>query len=402
MSKTKMRCITCGKWFQSANAREVTCPECTQKARKEKLASKNAPTNANKVSASNVQSPPPRTTVPPKPKQNKGGTNQWLDSLSDVKIGEPEPPPQRPKIPPSHPSGQHERPTGQNVQGGYRNPNTQGFGPGNNRTNGPSRSPAAYHVSNGAGLSPTLGQRPPAQRQPAEGGHGRGAPGGHAGPGGYERRGGPGGQGGPGGRKPWQKGAPQGAQKPKGKPKGQRPTPKPKREKMPPPAPFVPTDEQIKQIEERYIELAQPTEFDGIRSQIATELKIPKRAVKKVIKELRDRQHIPSWWELQSYKGSPEDLERIREVYKPYLPVPPVGVHKLIAETLQLKPGDVYQAIKAIRQELNLPQYNSPDLHPEELNEKQREAMKKDVQAVTVAEEATVTATATPEQLTHE
>jgi hypothetical protein len=171
---------------------------------------------------------------------------------------------------------------------------------------------------------------------------------------------------------------------------------------MPPPAPFVPTDEQIKQIEERYIELAQPTEFDGIRSQIATELKIPKRAVKKVIKELRDRQHIPSWWELQSYKGSPEDLERIREVYKPYLPVPPVGVHKLISETLQLKPGDVYQAIKAIRQELNLPQYNSPDLHPEELNEKQREAMKKDVQAVTVAEEATVTATATPEQLTHE
>ncbi len=155
---------------------------------------------------------------------------------------------------------------------------------------------------------------------------------------------------------------------PGGKPKGQKPTkppapPRPKKEKTPPPAPFVPTPEQITQVENRYLELATPTEFDGIRTQISKELSIPKTAVKKIIKELRDRQDIPSWWELQTYKGSEEELAKIKEVYEPMLPVPPVGVHKQIAEQLSLKPGVVYQAIKVIRQELKLPQYNDPTLH---------------------------------------
>ncbi len=139
--------------------------------------------------------------------------------------------------------------------------------------------------------------------------------------------------------------------------------PKPKREKTPPPQPFVPTEEQVKQVEERYLELAAPTEFDGIRTQIAKELSIPKKAVKKIVKELRARQSIPSWWELQTYKGSSEELEKIKAAYLPLLPVPPVGVHKKIGEELSLKPGVVYQAIKAIRLEMNLPQYNDPVLH---------------------------------------
>src|SRR2546421_1175436 len=133
--------------------------------------------------------------------------------------------------------------------------------------------------------------------------------------------------------------------------------PKPKREKIPPPAPFTPTTEQIAQVEGRYLELAVPTEFDGIRTQIAQELGIPKKAIKKIVKDLRESQSIPSWWELQTYKGSSEELEKIRAAYVPYLPLPSIGVHKTIAEELTLNPGDVYQAIKAIRLEMNLPQY---------------------------------------------
>ena len=133
--------------------------------------------------------------------------------------------------------------------------------------------------------------------------------------------------------------------------------------RFPPPAPFVPTVEQIAQVEARYHELAVPTEFDGIRTQIAQELGIPKKAVKKIVKDFRESQSIPSWWELQTYKGSSEELEKIKAAYEPYLPLPPIGVHKTIAEELTLNPGDVYQAIKAIRQEMNLPQYNDPSLH---------------------------------------
>ena len=80
---------------------------------------------------------------------------------------------------------------------------------------------------------------------------------------------------------------------------------------------------------------------------------------------MRDRQHIPSWWDAQSYKGNEEELAKITALYEPYLPLPNVGVHKQIAETLSLKSGDVYQAIKKIRADMGLPQYNDPELHPE-------------------------------------
>jgi hypothetical protein len=128
----------------------------------------------------------------------------------------------------------------------------------------------------------------------------------------------------------------------------------------------VPTPEQIKQVEERYLELAQPIEFDGIRTQIANELQIPKKAVKQIVKNLRIESHIPSWWELQTYKGSTEEFEKIKAVYEPYLPLPPIGVHKHIAEQLSIKASVVYQAIKTIREELGLPQYNDPALHEHE------------------------------------
>ena len=350
MSKTKLRCMTCGKWFQSANAREVTCPDCTQKARKEKQAQKNAPTTAAKTGPAAVATPA-RPPAPPKPKAPSGGTIQWLDKVADVKVGQPEQPVVKPK---AAPPVQRETAGGAGGNRGSTDRDERG-----QRTD----SPASRGGGNGAaGAPPMTGPRP---RQP---------------------------MGGPAGSKPWQKGnggtgapRPQQGGAKRGKPKAKINTPpKPKKEKTPPPAPFVPTEEQIKQVEERYTALAQPAEFDGIRTQIAKELSIPKKAVKKIIKDFRGQEHIPSWWELQTYKGSSEELEKIKAVYQPYLPVPPVGVHKEIAETLALKPGIVYQAIKAIRQEMELPQYNNPDLHEEELkqiaNKKQAENASKEAE----------------------
>ncbi|HEV2460655.1 MAG TPA: hypothetical protein VGS80_20060 [Ktedonobacterales bacterium] len=137
---------------------------------------------------------------------------------------------------------------------------------------------------------------------------------------------------------------------------------KPHREPTPP---FTLTDELRTRIEARYLELAQPVEFDGIRTQIATELSVPKAAVKKSVLELRQRMQMPSWWELQSYKGSDQDLVRIRQAYVGYLPVPPIGIHKVVAEELSLEPLAVYQGIRRIRAEMHLPQFNPPELHQE-------------------------------------
>ena len=51
-----------------------------------------------------------------------------------------------------------------------------------------------------------------------------------------------------------------------------------------------------------------------------------------------------------------------------------MGVHRLIADELDLKPGTVYQAIKTIRLEMSLPPYNDPELHSEEFAEIRRKA----------------------------
>ncbi len=288
-----------------------------------------------------------------------------------MKVSEPEPPAQRP-IPSSSPAphdagtrgpgGYRDRDERNNAgPGGYRGPGSY-RGPGNyrdERNAGPGnyRGPGSYHnvPLTGSIVGGISSQRP---RQPMEGtAPGRGPrPGGSA-PGdryrGGERKG----------------GRPVAPRKPKASP-----APRPRKEKIPPPEPFKPTPEQITQVEIRYRELAIPAEFDGIRTQIAQELSIPKKAVKQIVKALRDRESIPSWWETQTYKGDNEEKEKILAAYQPYLPVPPVGVHRKIADELDLKPGTIYQAIKMIRSELNLPAYNDPELHASEFEEIKRKA----------------------------
>lgn len=138
------------------------------------------------------------------------------------------------------------------------------------------------------------------------------------------------------------------------------------RQSRPAPKPYELTDEMRATIEQRYLELSHPVEFDGIRTRIADELKAPKPVVKQVVRELRARRQLPSWWELQAYRGSDETLERIRERYLPLLPVPPIGVHKQIASDLQMDAPQVYQAIRRLRAEMKLPQYNPPDSHTSE------------------------------------
>ncbi len=391
MSKTKMRCITCGKWFQSANAKDLTCPDCTQKARREKMAAKTAPPTTAKTPGQGIGTPTRPVPPPPKPKPASGGTSHWLDTQNDVKVGQPDQP-VRPKLPPS-PEPQDNR--GDAERGGYRGPGGYregpGRGPGNYREGGyrgpggprenDYRRPAPYRVGGGMGLPDTETPRP---RTPMTGGPPRGPR-----------------PGAPGEPRPEKFRQGEGGKPPRQKVKTPKPEtpPKPKREKIPPPEPFKPTEEQIAQVEARYKELAVPAEYDGIRTQISKELSIPKTAVKKIIKDLREREEIPSWWELQPYKGSSEELEKIKALYEPFLPLPPIGVHKQIAEQLTLKPAEVYQAIKVIRQELNLPQYNDPALHGIELLPKDKKKEAAEVQAdeqKTAAVEAQVDEQKTP------
>src|SRR5260370_37825649 len=93
-----------------------------KKARREKMTAKAAPPTSNKTAGQAPQgsNPPPRPTVPPppNPKPPAGGPSHWLDTLSDVKIVEPDQPP-RPKIP-SSPAPREQR--GGTDRPGYRGP----------------------------------------------------------------------------------------------------------------------------------------------------------------------------------------------------------------------------------------------------------------------------------------
>ena len=151
-------------------------------------------------------------------------------------------------------------------------------------------------------------------------------------------------------------------------PKAERPV-QPPRPPRPPraTAPRIElTDDLRAAIEARYLELAQPIEFDGIRTQIAADMSVPKALVKKAVADLRKRMALPSWWELQAYTGPETELERIRVAYVPHLPVPEVGVHKTLAERLGMDPRTVYQGIRRIRAEMRLPQYNPPEAHEQQ------------------------------------
>ncbi len=316
MSKIKMRCSQCGKSFKSTNARQLICPDCEEKARRARAAkAKGVQTPASTPAPGPRHIPPARPARPAAPPAQP--KRHWLDEQPDVKIAALEPP--EPSRPPRLDIPERRSPA---------QPPTSSVAAAGEKTRahptpGQARQPAHPH-------QPGAGAAAPAQDRKARGGHDQ-----HK------------------------------------KSEGERPragkhggaAPKARREPRQPTPPFTPTPEQVAAIEQRYLELAQPGEFDGIRAQISKELGLPKSAVKKVVRSLRERLDIPSWWDIQAYHGSPEDLERIRAAYVPFLPIPPIGVHKQIAALLELPAGTVYQAIKVIRGEMNLPQYNPPAAH---------------------------------------
>ena len=146
------------------------------------------------------------------------------------------------------------------------------------------------------------------------------------------------------------------------RPEGGVPRPRVARERKPrvQTKPFVASEEQVAAIRARYLELAKP-EFDGIRHQVATELGIPLRAVKDVVKTVRGEEAIASWWDNGGSPPTPEQIEQVRALYLPQLPSPTVGVHKEIAATLHISNTCVYQAIGQIRADLELPRYTPRD-----------------------------------------
>jgi hypothetical protein len=70
---------------------------------------------------------------------------------------------------------------------------------------------------------------------------------------------------------------------------------------------------------------------------------------------------------------SPEQLMAIETLYEPYLPLPPLGIHKIISKQLRMDEWRVHVAIGLVRKNRNLARWNEDreDLPPE-MRESQR------------------------------
>lgn len=55
---------------------------------------------------------------------------------------------------------------------------------------------------------------------------------------------------------------------------------------------------------------------------------------------------------------TPDQLTAVQALYEPYLPEPPIGIHKVIAKQLRIDEWRVHVAIKLIRKSRNLPRWN--------------------------------------------
>src|SRR5690606_13023180 len=78
---------------------------------------------------------------------------------------------------------------------------------------------------------------------------------------------------------------------------------------------------------------------------------------------------------------SPDQLMAIESLYEPYLPLPPIGIHKILAKQLKMDEWRVHVAIGLIRRQKNMDRWNEdrqdvPDTLKDELRRQWEERQK--------------------------
>ncbi len=297
------KCIKCGREFDTKNPKRVICPECLY-ADKEAMQNEPAPQGGYSFGEE-------------RPRPRQGYNNNQ--------------------------GGGYNRPQGGYNQGGYNRDNrgggyNQGGGGGyrDNRGGGYNR--------DGGGYNRDQGNRPQGgYNRPQGGGYNRDNRGGgyNQGGGGYNR----GGYGRPQGGGYNRGGArPGGFNRGGGRPQG--------------PKQLLVSREQLEQIELLYkamLPLPNPDAHEVIGEKIGLE----PRKVFFGINLVRQKMMLPK---LQFPKRklaiSPDQLLAIKTLYEPMLPLPPIGIHKLIAAQLRMDEWRVHVGIRLVRSQMGLQRWN--------------------------------------------
>lgn len=135
------------------------------------------------------------------------------------------------------------------------------------------------------------------------------------------------------------------------------------------------TKEQLIDIEKFY-KAALPLPNPDIHEVIGEQINLAPSKVFFGINLVREKMKLPKLeYPKRKLAVTPEQLMAIETLYEPYLPLPPLGIHKIISKQLRMDEWRVHVAIGLIRKNRNLNRWNEDreDLPPE-MREAQRKA----------------------------
>lgn len=152
------------------------------------------------------------------------------------------------------------------------------------------------------------------------------------------------------------------------------------------------TKEQLIEIEKLY-KTALPLPNPDVHEVIGEQINLAPSKVFFGINLVREKMRLPKLeYPKRKLAVTPEQLMAIETLYEPYLPLPPLGIHKIISKQLRMDEWRVHVAIGLIRKNRNLTRWNEErdDLPPEmkEAQQKSKEEREKAEQEKAAAKEA--------------
>lgn len=157
----------------------------------------------------------------------------------------------------------------------------------------------------------------------------------------------------------------------------------------------------MEEIEKRYKPLL-PLPNPDVHEVIAQQLNLPPSKVFFGINLIRQKMKLPKVdYPKRKLAVTPDQLMAIEALYLPYLPVPPLGIHKIISKQLKIDEWRVHVAIGLIRKSRNMGRWNeeredlttdikkSIEAHAKKKEEEAKQAeIEKAAKAAAAAEEA--------------
>ncbi|MBY0403938.1 MAG: hypothetical protein K2X66_08565 [Cyanobacteria bacterium] len=313
-------CTKCGQEFETKNPKRIVCPSCLYPDRVG---------GADGDSGGGYRSGPPPQQQGYGPPQQQGGYG----------------PPRQQGYGPPQQQGGYGPPRQQGYgppqqQGGYGPPRQQGYGPPRQQGYGPPQQQGGYGPPRQQGYGPPQqqgGYGPPRQQgygPPRQQGYGPPRQGGFGPPRG-------------GGFGPPRGG---GFGPPRGGPR--RPGGPMQRKKL------LVSKEMLFEIEKRY-KTALPLPNPDVHEVIAKELELEPSKVFFGINLVRMKMKLPKLeYPKRKLAVTPDQLQAVELLYEPYLPTPPIGIHKIISKQLRMDEWRVHVAIGLIRKTKEMPRWN--------------------------------------------